>query len=115
MRKGISFFSGCGGSSLGYTLAGVKMIYANEFIAKASETYTANFPHTYMDTRDIRKIQPEEWEDFVKKFDENNDQRIDYAEFKNMMISFHEYFAAKDESLVSKQGITANGVYYELL
>jgi len=62
-----------------------------------------------------RKIQPEEWEDFVKKFDENNDQRIDYAEFKNMMISFHEYFAAKDESLVSKQGITANGVYYELL
>lgn len=31
------------------------------------------------------------------------------------MISFHEYFAAKDESLVSKQGITANGVYYELL
>jgi|TARA_B110000285_G_C14928951_1_gene516425 hypothetical protein len=32
-----------------------------------------------------------------------------------MMISFHEYFAAKDESLVSKQGITANGVYYELL
>lgn len=32
-----------------------------------------------------------------------------------MMISFHEYFAAKDESLVSKQGITANGIYYELL
>jgi len=66
MRKGISFFSGCGGSSLGYTLAGVKIIYANEFILKASETYTANFPHTYMDTRDIRKIQPTEILDIIK-------------------------------------------------
>jgi|TARA_R110000822_G_scaffold122278_2_gene256359 DNA (cytosine-5)-methyltransferase 1 len=66
MRKGISFFSGCGGSSLGYTLAGVKMIYANEFIPKASETYSANFPNTYMDTRDIRKIQPQEILDIIK-------------------------------------------------
>ena len=66
MRKGISFFSGCGGSSLGYTLAGVKIIYANEFIPKASETYSANFPNTYMDTRDIRKIQPQEILDIIK-------------------------------------------------
>jgi len=45
-----------------------------------------------------RKIEIEEWEDFVKKFDENNDQRIDYQEFKNMMVSFHEYFAVRDDS-----------------
>ena len=66
MRKGISFFSGCGGSSLGYNLAGVKILYANEFIPKAYETYKANFPDTYMDTRDIRKIQPEEILDIIK-------------------------------------------------
>lgn len=60
IRKGISFFSGCGGSTLGYKLAGVNVVYANEFIKKASDTYSANFPDTYMDTRDIRDITPED-------------------------------------------------------
>ena len=49
-----------------------------------------------------RKILPEEWEDFVKKFDENNDQRIDYDEFKKMMISFHEHFVVRDDNFCSK-------------
>lgn len=65
-RIGISFFSGCGGSSLGYNLAGVKILYANEFIPKAYETYKLNFPDTYMDTRDIRTINPEEILDIIK-------------------------------------------------
>ena len=65
-RYGISFFSGCGGSSLGYTLAGVKILYANEFIPKAYETYKANFPDTYMDTRDIRKISSSEILEIIK-------------------------------------------------
>ena len=60
MRNAISFFSGCGGSSLGYKLAGVNVLYANEFVPKASETYKLNFPNTIMDTRDIRTIQPQE-------------------------------------------------------
>tara|TARA_R100001369_G_C3312797_1_gene167626 strand:- start:992 stop:1972 length:981 start_codon:yes stop_codon:yes gene_type:complete len=66
MRKGISFFSGCGGSSLGYKRAGVKIIYANEFIKKASDTYTANFPDTYMDTRDIRDVSAQDVLDIIK-------------------------------------------------
>ena len=39
-----------------------------------------------------RKITYEEWEDFIKKFDENNDHRIDYNEFKKMMMCFHDNF-----------------------
>lgn len=56
----VSFFSGCGGSSLGYRMAGYKVHWANEFIPAARETYQANFPATIVDDRDIRGIQPAE-------------------------------------------------------
>lgn len=52
-----STFSGCGGSSLGYRLAGFRVRYANEFVPAAQETYRANAaPYTYLDTRDIRVV-----------------------------------------------------------
>lgn len=52
-----STFSGCGGSSLGYRMAGYRILYANEFIPEAAATYRANAaPYTVVDTRDIRKI-----------------------------------------------------------
>lgn len=54
----ISTFSGCGGSSLGYRMAGYKVLWANEFIPAAADTYRANFASTILDTRDIREIQP---------------------------------------------------------
>jgi DNA (cytosine-5)-methyltransferase 1 len=54
-----STFSGCGGSSLGYRMAGFKVLYANEFVPAARETYIANAaPHTVLDDRDIRDVQP---------------------------------------------------------
>ena len=56
----ISTFSGCGGSCLGYRMAGFKVAWASEFIASAQETYRANHPSTLLDTRDIRKVQPAE-------------------------------------------------------
>jgi DNA (cytosine-5)-methyltransferase 1 len=56
----ISTFSGCGGSSLGYKMAGYRVLWANEFIPAATETYRANFPNTPVDTRDIRTIHPQE-------------------------------------------------------
>ena len=57
----ISLFSGCGGSSIGYRLAGFKMLYANEFIPAAKNCYEANcMPYTKVDGRDIREVQPEE-------------------------------------------------------
>lgn len=53
----ISTFSGCGGSSLGYKMAGFRVLYANEFIPAAQETYRANHKGTILDSRDIRKVQ----------------------------------------------------------
>jgi len=58
--KVISTFSGCGGSSLGYKMAGFKVVWANEFIPAAQDTYRLNAPDTILDTRDIRQLQPEE-------------------------------------------------------
>ena len=36
--KVASTFSGCGGSCLGYRIAGYKVVYANEFIESARQT-----------------------------------------------------------------------------
>jgi len=54
--KVVSLFSGAGGSSLGYKLAGMKVLLANEFIATAADTYHANFPDTIVLRDDIRKL-----------------------------------------------------------
>lgn len=54
--KAISTFSGCGGSSLGYRMAGFKMLWANEFIPAAQEVYRLNHPDTVLNTEDIRNI-----------------------------------------------------------
>lgn len=55
-----STFSGCGGSCLGYRMAGYQVLWANEFMPAAQETYRANFPTTHLDGRDIKEVQPEE-------------------------------------------------------
>ncbi len=55
----VSTFSGCGGSCLGYRMAGFKVQWANEFIPAAAETYRANHPETILSTQDIRKVQPQ--------------------------------------------------------
>lgn len=53
----VSTFSGCGGSSLGYRMAGFRVLWASEFIPAAQDTYRANAaPHTVLDTRDIREV-----------------------------------------------------------
>ena len=59
-HKVISTFSGCGGSSLGYKLAGYNVKCAVEFIPKASETYSANFPDTPVIEKDVRDITGED-------------------------------------------------------
>lgn len=56
----ISTFSGCGGSSLGYKMAGFKVLWANEFIPAAQEVYRLNHPSTILDTRDIRTVHGHE-------------------------------------------------------
>jgi DNA (cytosine-5)-methyltransferase 1 len=58
-RSVVSLFSGTGGSSLGYRLAGFRVVWANEFVAAARDCYRANFPDTLLDERDVRQVTPE--------------------------------------------------------
>lgn len=51
-----STFSGCGGSCLGFRMAGYRTVYASEFVPAAAETYAANHPDVPLDTRDIREV-----------------------------------------------------------
>ncbi|PJF21235.1 MAG: DNA (cytosine-5-)-methyltransferase [Phototrophicales bacterium] len=56
----VSTFSGGGGSCLGYRMAGYRVLWANEFIPAAQETYKANHPDSILNTHDIRTIHPED-------------------------------------------------------
>lgn len=54
-------FAGGGGSSLGYRMAGFKIVWANEFVPIAQESYRANaMPYTVVDGRDIKQVKAEE-------------------------------------------------------
>jgi DNA (cytosine-5)-methyltransferase 1 len=57
----ISTFSGCGGSSTGYRMAGFRVLWASEFIDAARDSYAANkADYTVLDGRDIRLVKPED-------------------------------------------------------
>lgn len=51
-----STFSGCGGSCLGYRMAGFRVVWANEFIPAAQEVYKANHPGSFLNKSDIREV-----------------------------------------------------------
>jgi DNA (cytosine-5)-methyltransferase 1 len=52
----VSTFSGTGGSSLGYRIAGFEGLMACEFVPLAAECYALNFPGVPVDGRDIREV-----------------------------------------------------------
>ena len=55
----VSTFSGTGGSSLGYRMAGFRVLWASEFVEAARDSYRANMAeHTILDGRDIRLVTP---------------------------------------------------------
>ena len=56
----ISTFSGGGGSTLGYRMAGIDVVWANEFVDAARSVYEVNNPTTFVDPRDIREIAPDD-------------------------------------------------------
>jgi DNA (cytosine-5)-methyltransferase 1 len=59
--KVASTFSGCGGSCLGYRMAGFRVVWANEFVPAAQASYNANkTDDCYLDYRDIKTVLPEE-------------------------------------------------------
>jgi DNA (cytosine-5)-methyltransferase 1 len=53
----VSFFCGCGGSSLGYKLAGCDVRLASDFNPRALETYRMNFPDIVTLLEDIRNVR----------------------------------------------------------
>lgn len=55
-RTLVSTFSGCGGSCLGFRMAGFRVLWASEFIPAARDTYLANSPDVPVDARDIREV-----------------------------------------------------------
>lgn len=55
----IGTFSGCGGSSTGFKMAGFDVLVANEFVDIARETYELNHPDTYVSGTDIRRLNPQ--------------------------------------------------------
>ncbi len=56
----VSLFSGCGGSSLGYKMAGYDVAAACEFVEAARDCYAANFPKTPIYPGDVRALEPAE-------------------------------------------------------
>lgn len=56
--KVASTFSGGGGSCTGYRMAGFRVVWANEFVPAAQESYKANASeHCFLDRRDIKLVQ----------------------------------------------------------
>ena len=53
----VSTFSGVGGSSMGYKLAGANVLASLEFIESARECYRLNFPNTPIIEKDIRDLK----------------------------------------------------------
>lgn len=51
-----SLFSGCGGSDLGLTRAGAKVIWANDIWKPATQTYRLNFPEVEVVCEDVSNI-----------------------------------------------------------
>jgi len=52
----VSTFSGCGGACLGFEMAGYNVLWANEFIEAARDTYEVNHPGVILNGEDIRTI-----------------------------------------------------------
>jgi DNA (cytosine-5)-methyltransferase 1 len=56
----VSTFAGCGGSSLGYSMAGFREALAVEWEQNAADTFRLNFPHVPLYHGDIAKLSVEE-------------------------------------------------------
>jgi DNA (cytosine-5)-methyltransferase 1 len=56
----VSTFSGCGGSCVGLEMGGYEIMYANEFVEAARDTYRLNHEGVFLDGRDIRTVSGQE-------------------------------------------------------
>lgn len=61
----ISFFAGAGGLDLGFENIGFEVEWACEYDKNIWETYRANHPNTFLDTRSITEISPHDLPDNI--------------------------------------------------
>jgi DNA (cytosine-5)-methyltransferase 1 len=54
--KLVSTFSGCGGSCLGFEMAGYETLWASEFVPAAAATYRLNHSGVHVDESDVRDV-----------------------------------------------------------
>lgn len=52
----VSLFTGAGGMDIGFERAGVKVVFSNEIMKEASETYLANHPGANMVNADVHNV-----------------------------------------------------------
>lgn len=55
-----STFSGCGGTCLGFRMAGFRTLWANDSDKKAWPSYRANHPSPFLEQRSITEVQAED-------------------------------------------------------
>lgn len=53
----VSLFTGAGGMDIGFERAGIKIVFANEMMSEAAQTYNANHPAGIMVNDDIYNQQ----------------------------------------------------------
>ena len=63
----VSTFSGCGGSCLGFEMAGYTVQWANEFVEAARASYIPNHPGVIVDPRSIRDVAGQDIKDALSK------------------------------------------------
>lgn len=54
--KAVSLFSGAGGMDVGFEKAGIQVVFANEIMVEAANTYKANHPNSFMVNDDIYNV-----------------------------------------------------------
>src|SRR5450755_970989 len=65
----VSLFSGCGGSSLGYSAAGYRELFAAEWDNAACTVFRANFPDVLLHEGDITQLGPSDFANNGKDHD----------------------------------------------
>lgn len=68
MLKVFDFFSGCGGTSLGFRNLGFEIIGALDFDKDSAETYRNNFPEAKFIENDIRNVHVEDLSNIIHSF-----------------------------------------------
>jgi len=63
--KVFDFFSGCGGTSLGFQHSGFNIIGGLDFDMDSANTYRNNFPNARFIHRDIRLVNPDEIQEII--------------------------------------------------